>query len=227
MNQSNEKSSAGPVVKTWRERMGVSADFPLAVPSSVERAMEGEIADLRSTLGRNVFALLDVYELAALRRFNETCEDSEAYDLPKETMQRLAKIGAVQRKSGSYYEITEFGMYILEEPVAKSANAQPVAAMKVASVLTIPTAIMDIGCNSARGDEYKLGHRDARHAAADLVLARADELRALATQPIDMKGYLTAEQIAAGAAVRCEHGQAIGRNVAIDVFDAMKMELGR
>lgn len=34
-------------------------------------------------------------------------------------------------------------------------------------------------------------------------------------------GYLTDAQIAAGAAVKCEHGQAIGRNVAIDVFDAM------
>jgi hypothetical protein len=35
-------------------------------------------------------------------------------------------------------------------------------------------------------------------------------------------GYLTDAQITAGAAVKCEHGQAIGRNVAIDVFDAMK-----
>jgi hypothetical protein len=35
-------------------------------------------------------------------------------------------------------------------------------------------------------------------------------------------GYLTDAQITAGAAVACEHGQAVGRNVAIDVFDAMK-----
>jgi len=35
-------------------------------------------------------------------------------------------------------------------------------------------------------------------------------------------GYLADSQIAAGAAVKCDHGQPIGRNVAIDVFDAMK-----
>jgi len=35
-------------------------------------------------------------------------------------------------------------------------------------------------------------------------------------------GYLADSQIAAGAAVECDHGQPIGRNVAIDVFDAMK-----
>lgn len=35
-------------------------------------------------------------------------------------------------------------------------------------------------------------------------------------------GYVAAEQIAAGATVKCDHGQPIGRNVAIDVFDAMR-----
>ena len=39
-------------------------------------------------------------------------------------------------------------------------------------------------------------------------------------------GYLTDAQIVAGAAIKCDHGQAIGRNVAIDVFDAMKREGG-
>ncbi len=34
-------------------------------------------------------------------------------------------------------------------------------------------------------------------------------------------GFLANEQIGAGAAVKCDHGQPIGRNVAIDVFDAM------
>lgn len=49
-----------------------------------------------------------------------------------------------------------------------------------AAVLAIPTAIMNIECDQRLHDEYKRGHRDARHAAADLVLARADELKALA-----------------------------------------------
>jgi hypothetical protein len=51
MNRTNENSSgggAGPAVRTWRERMGVSTDFPLSMPSSVERAMEEEIAELRA-----------------------------------------------------------------------------------------------------------------------------------------------------------------------------------
>lgn len=58
----------------------------------------------------------------------------------------------------------------------QGASAEP-------NVLTIPAAIMNIGCNFTKSLEYKLGHRDARHAAADLVLARADELKALAAQP--------------------------------------------
>lgn len=34
--------------------------------------------------------------------------------------------------------------------------------------------------------------------------------------------FLTNEQIAAGAAIECDHGAPVGRNVAIDVFDAMR-----
>lgn len=34
--------------------------------------------------------------------------------------------------------------------------------------------------------------------------------------------FLTNDQIAAGAAIECDHGAPIGRNVAIDVFDAMR-----
>lgn len=43
----------------------------------------------------------------------------------------------------------------------------------------------------------------------------------MTTTPNAKPGYLTAAQIAAGAAITCEHGQSLGRNVAIDVFDAM------
>lgn len=57
-----------------------------------------------------------------------------------------------------------------------------------AAVLAIPTAILHLPCNRTMShfatvhemNSYKEGHRDARHAAADLVLARADELKALA-----------------------------------------------
>lgn len=35
-------------IKTWRERIGAGEDFPMHVPSCVERAMMNEIADLRA-----------------------------------------------------------------------------------------------------------------------------------------------------------------------------------
>ena len=44
--------AVGPdsTVKTWRERIGAGADFPLHGPTDVERAMVGEIAELRALL---------------------------------------------------------------------------------------------------------------------------------------------------------------------------------
>lgn len=41
-------------VKTWRERIAVGADFPLHAPTDVERAMEAEIAELRTLLALRV-----------------------------------------------------------------------------------------------------------------------------------------------------------------------------
>jgi hypothetical protein len=37
-------------ISTWRERIGQTADFPLHVPTDVERAMVAEIAELRAAL---------------------------------------------------------------------------------------------------------------------------------------------------------------------------------
>ena len=48
---------------------------------------------------------------------------------------------------------------------------------------------------------------------------RAALLRHAATHPAI--GTVTNEQITAGAAVKCECGKLLGRNVAIDVHDAM------
>lgn len=39
-------------VRTWRERIGAGPEFPLHAPTDVERAMEAEIAELRSLLAR-------------------------------------------------------------------------------------------------------------------------------------------------------------------------------
>lgn len=45
--------ASGPAcsrVATWRERIGAGADFPLHVPTNVERAMVAQIADLEAAL---------------------------------------------------------------------------------------------------------------------------------------------------------------------------------
>lgn len=52
-------------------------------------------------------------------------------------------------------------------------------------VLAVPTAIMELPVDPRQSAEYRRGHRDARHAAADLVLAKADELAALASRATD------------------------------------------
>lgn len=57
--------------------------------------------------------LLSADELAALRRFDECAQDGEGYDVPKEMMRRLAEIGVVRRRSGAYYEATDFGQLVL------------------------------------------------------------------------------------------------------------------
>lgn len=82
----------------------------------------------------------------------------------------------------------------------QGASAEP-------NVLTIPTAIMELPCTRTMShfatrhemDAYKEGHRDARHAAADVVLARADELKALAAQPaapVVPEGYVLMPKVA-------------------------------
>lgn len=84
-----------------------------ANPATVQQL----IALARRSLTSGALAeLLNAEELAALRRFNETCEDGEGYDVPKEMMKRLAEIGVIYRRSGAYYQFTEFGMLILGAP---------------------------------------------------------------------------------------------------------------
>lgn len=44
---------AAAAVPTWRARIGADEDFPMHVPSSVERAMMDEIAELRGRIDHN------------------------------------------------------------------------------------------------------------------------------------------------------------------------------
>ena len=77
--------------------------------------------------------LLNAEELAALRRFDECAQDGEGYDVPKEMMTRLAEIGVLRRRSGAYYQTTEFGMRVLAAPVhdaAAPSNEQALADME-------------------------------------------------------------------------------------------------
>jgi len=76
-------------------------------------------------------ALLNVDELAALRRFQETCEDSDSggYDVEKDMMKRLAAIGVIESKGFGRYQFTKFGDYI----VARAAQQEPVAAPQQAA----------------------------------------------------------------------------------------------
>lgn len=47
-----------------------------------------------------------------LLRFCETCADNEGYDVPKERMNDLAKLGLVRRVAGRIFEITQFGRHV-------------------------------------------------------------------------------------------------------------------
>lgn len=44
--------STNKMISTWRERIGQPEDFPLHVPTDVERAMVDEIAELRASEGK-------------------------------------------------------------------------------------------------------------------------------------------------------------------------------
>lgn len=58
-------------------------------------------------------ALLNAEEFAALQRFYECALDGEGYDVPDAMMRRLAEIGVIRRRSGTYYLTTDFGDALL------------------------------------------------------------------------------------------------------------------
>lgn len=53
-------------------------------------------------------------DLAALKRFFETTEDGEGYDIGALAIARLAELGCVQRSgSTKHYGLTSFGLHVL------------------------------------------------------------------------------------------------------------------
>lgn len=73
-------------------------------------------------------------EVNALKRFVETCEDGEGYDVQKPMMQRLATYGLVRRVTGSLYEITKIGEVAIAQLtplVATPDGGEPLYAVPV------------------------------------------------------------------------------------------------
>ncbi|HAK91126.1 hypothetical protein [Massilia timonae] len=87
--------------------------------------------------------LMNADEMAALRRFDETCQDGEGYDVPKTMMQRLAAIGVVRRTSGSYYETTEFGLRVLHQSAPSAPGTPETPAGFQLVPIKLPDAIVD------------------------------------------------------------------------------------
>lgn len=58
--------------------------------------------------------ILSDHDFKNLERFDETCSDNEGYDIEKEDMKRLAKIGVVQFEVRGFYSITSFGQFVLD-----------------------------------------------------------------------------------------------------------------
>lgn len=73
-----------------------------------------------------------------LIRFNETCEDSQPYDVSKERMKSLARIGLVRSLGFSRYEITDVGsaaVYKLLEFLRNKQAAQHQGGVTLEQVL--------------------------------------------------------------------------------------------
>lgn len=47
-------------------------------------------------------------------RFRDTCEDDQGYDVPKERMKSLARLGLIRPTGFSRYEITDIGDAVIE-----------------------------------------------------------------------------------------------------------------
>jgi hypothetical protein len=53
--------------------------------------------------------------MKALRRFNETCQDGQEYDVGRSVMKSMTYVGLVRWCGGSRFEITDFGIAVLDE----------------------------------------------------------------------------------------------------------------
>lgn len=55
-------------------------------------------------------------------RFRDTCEDDQGYDVPKDRMKSLARLGLIRQTGFSRYEITDVGDAAIEVLLAALRN---------------------------------------------------------------------------------------------------------
>ena len=111
---------------------------------------------VQSVIPRELCSFVTDADIAALHRFAECCDDPESggHDLEKEQVQRLEKIGALQR-SGRISYITDFGDYLI------SATA-PINAQPVSEPYKLKDAVVDIRNSGVEIDADKIkAERDA------------------------------------------------------------------
>ncbi|GEM_PF-4341687 len=134
----------------------------------------GKIAALaaQQAAAPGALALLNAEEMAALHRFQETCQDfdSGGYDVDKNMMKRLAAIGVIESKGFNRYQFTEFGDYVVEH-YAPSAPGTPEApkrgAQLLAELLGAPTLYSQVYVAATVDREWSgPAARDAAEAAA-------------------------------------------------------------
>ncbi|MFM7948635.1 hypothetical protein [Hafnia paralvei] len=82
-----------------------------------------QAAPAQPVIPRELRSFVTDADIAALHRFAECCDDPESggHDLEKEQVQRLEKIGALQR-SGRIGYITDFGDYLISAAPAKESK---------------------------------------------------------------------------------------------------------
>ena len=82
-----------------------------------------QAAPAQPVIPRELRSFVTDADIAALHRFAECCDDPESggHDLEKEQVQRLEKIGALQR-SGRISYITDFGDYLISAAPAQESE---------------------------------------------------------------------------------------------------------
>lgn len=101
-------------------------EYACCVAADMWNACRAEMLKAQPVIQRELRSFVTDADIAALHRFAECCDDPESggHDLEKEQVQRLEKIGVLQR-SGRISYITDFGDYLIS--ATAPINAQPVS----------------------------------------------------------------------------------------------------